>query len=313
MQRLSYNFLAALVVANVYACTFHPPDQPADGSGDFEDPDYFLHPRNQKSFQQVIRNLHIACLWFSAPQIDARGNLERLENDIATKHNLSEEGIAIMREAAGHLKRAIDTPGWVEWMQYGVSLPMHVPTLPATVKSAWSESIEHDSDWIDVHSMSVIRDKNDNGITIDDIVDAGERVLDRKQQEAVAEQVKVAADAERKKSQLEKKGLSVAQSDAAQKTHTVSPRKRAPTKKDKLEEALAQAARNAQLAIDIEARAHLPRPLEPTILAKTRSHKMNYLVKAIRSSAENDKFVIFGDAAELGHCTEVLDFFDISS
>jgi hypothetical protein len=218
-----------------------------------------------------------------------------------------------MREAAGHLQRAIDTPGWAEWMQYGVSLPLQVPTLPAGIKTAWSESMGKDIDWVDVHSMTIIRDKNDNGITIDDIVDAGERSLNLKKEESAAEYGKAAAAAERRKIQLEKKGLTVAQSDAAQKSHTVSPRKKGPTKKDRLDEALAQAARNAQLVIDVEARAHLPRPLDTTILAKTRSHKMNYLVKTIRSGADDDKFIIFGDSAELGHCTEVLDFFDISS
>jgi hypothetical protein len=171
----------------------------------------------------------------------------------------------------------------------------------------------HDIEWIDVHSMTNIRDKNQNGITIDDLVEAGDRTLDRKKQEAAAEQDKAAITAERKKQQLEKKGLIAAQSDAAQNPHTVSPRKRPPSKKDRLEEALAQAARNAQLAIDVEARSHLPRPLDGTIQVKTRSHKMNYLVKTIRASSGDEKFIIFGDSAELGHSTEILEFFDISS
>jgi hypothetical protein len=281
--------------------------------GDFEDPDYFLHPKNLKSFQQVVRNLHMACLWFSAPQMDAAGCLNRLENDIEIKANLTDDNRAIMREAAEHLQRAIDTPGWSEWMRYGVSLPVHIPSLPLGISNAWSDSLELDSEWIDVHSAIRIRDGNENGTTIGDLIEIGERHLDKKQQEAAAELNIATEAAEKKQLNLEKRGLVVAQSDAARKPTKVSPRKRGPTKKDKVEEALAQAARNAQLAIDVEARAHLPRPLPLAAEVKTRSHKMNHVVKTIRSSLPDDKFVIFGDTAELGHVTEVLDFFDISS
>jgi hypothetical protein len=314
MQRLTYNVLASLIVANVYACKFQDRSRnQADNIGDFEDPDYFLHPRNLQSFQQVVRNLHLACLWLSAPQMDAAGSLIRLEDDIEKKANLTDANRAIMREAAEHLQRAIETPGWSEWMRHGVSLPVHIPSLPLEVKEAWSESMRNDTDWIDVHSATRIRDKNDNGTTIEDLIEAGETMLDRKKQEAAADLDKATQAAERKQQKLEKRGLVVAQSNAAQAPNKVSPRKKGPTKKDKIDEALAQAARNAQLAIDVEARAHLPRPLPPTAEVKTRSHKMNHVVKTIQSSLPNDKFVIFGDTAELGHCTEVLDLFDISS
>ena len=286
---------------------------PADDPGDFEDPDYFLHPKNQDSFRQVVKNLHLACLWFSSPQMDAAGCLTRLQNDIETKTGLTFESRVIMREAAEHLRIAIDTPGWYEWMRYGVSVPIHLPTLPVEIKEAWSESMKLDSDWIDVHSAMRIRAKNDNGVTIDDLVDAGERTLEKKKQEAAAELDKATMAAEKKQQQLEKRGLTLAQSNAAQNPHTVSPRKKKPSKKDQLNEALAQAARNAQLTIDIEAKAHLPRPLPTSTNVKTRSHKMNYLVKTISSSAPDDKFVVFGETSELGHCTEVLDFFDIPS
>jgi hypothetical protein len=245
--------------------------------------------------------------------MDASGCLTRLEDDIENKANLTDGNRAIMREAAEHLQRAIETPGWSEWMRYAISLPVHIPSLPLALRDAWSESMTLDSEWIDVHSATRIRDKNDNGTTIEDLIEAGERMLDRKKQEAVAELDKSTEAAERKQQKLEKRGLVVAQSNAAQAPNKVSPRKKGPTKKDKIEEALAQAARNAQLAIDVEARAHLPRPLPLTSEVKTRSHKMNYVVKTILSSLSDDKFVIFGDTAELGHCTEVLDLFDMSS
>jgi DNA polymerase III alpha subunit len=181
------------------------------------------------------------------------------------------------------------------------------------VKDGWSESLGKDIDWVDVYSAMNIRDKNQNGTTMEDLVEAGQKTLEKKRKEADAELDKAVAAATKKQEQLEKKGLTAAQSNAAQNPHTVSPRKKTPTKKDKLAEALAQAARNAQLAIDVEARAHLPRPLAGSVEVKTRSHKMNYVVKSIRSSAPDDKFIIFGTTDELGHCTEVLDFFDISS
>lgn len=314
MQRLSFNVLASLIIANVYACKLSIPTklQYADNIGDFEDPDYLLHPKNLKSFQQVVKNLHIACLWFSAIQVDAAGSLTRLENDIENKANLTDANRAIMREAAEHLQRAIETPGWSEWMRYGVSLPVHIPSLPLGVKDAWSDSMTLDSDWIDVHSATKIRDLNDNGMMIDELVETGDLMLDRKKAEASAELDRVTEAAERKQQKLEKRGLVVAQSDAAQTPNKVSPRKKAPAKGAKIDQALAQATRNAQLAIDVEAKAHLPRPLPLTAKVKTRSHKMNYVVQTIRSSLPDDKFVIFGDSAELGLCSEVLEFFDIS-
>ena len=255
----------------------------------------------------------MACFWFSAPQMDAAGCLTRLEDDIENKANLTDGNRAIMREAAEHLQRAIETPGWSEWMRYAISLPVHIPSLPLALRHAWSESMTLDSEWIDVQSATRIRDKNDNGTTIEDLIEAGEKMLDRKKLEAAAELDKVIEAAERKQQKLEKRGLVVAQSNAAQAPNKVSPRKKGPTKKDKIDEALAQAARNAQLAIDVEARAHLPRPLPSTVEVKTRSHKINYMIKTIQSSLPDDKFVVFGDTAELGHCTEVLDLFDISS
>ena len=119
--------------------------------------------------------------------MDAAGCLTRLEDDIENKANLTDDNRAIMREAAEHLQRAIETPGWSEWMRYAISLPVHMPTLPLAIRNAWSESMTLDSEWIDVHSATRIRDKNDNGITIEDLVDAGETMLDRKKQEAAAE------------------------------------------------------------------------------------------------------------------------------
>jgi hypothetical protein len=54
-----------------------------------------------------------------------------------------------------------------------------------------------------------------------------------------------------------------------------------------------------------------PRPLPATLSTRSRSAKVNFVLRAVQSAAKDDKFVIFGDVFELGHMREALDLIDV--
>jgi hypothetical protein len=314
MQRLTYNVLASLVVANVYSCksqTLH------DAivlivSGDIGDIGHFLHPSNASSFCQVVQNLEEACFWSAPPLVDATGCLVRLLDDIDNKAGLSDQSRAVMREAAEHLERAIDTPGWSNWMPHGVAIPIYIPSLPQEVKVAWSQSMGHDTDWIDAMSALQIKEMNICGATLEDIVIVGMKSLNSKRQEASTDLDKATAAAEKKQTRARKLGLVAAVTAASQKSSSITPKRTSSKKTAKIDKALDQAARNAQIAINADAMAGLAQPLPTVLKAKTRSPKMNYILETIDSSPLDDRFIIFGGKQMLLQCLEVLEFFDIS-
>lgn len=246
--------------------------------------------------------------------------LDRLRDDLQHSDRLSDEARVRMSEAAEHLERALNTPGWSEWVRLGMSLPIDAPNLPAKVRAAWSVSRGLDSDWVDAHSLMTLRDQNKNGTTVDELVETGQKVIDGIVQRALSEDLTADDIRAKKEEKSAKSGHALAQSTAAHKPKTISsPRRRGKgvarvkkDDKDETEQAIALAVRNAQVAAEEQARSHLPQPLDGQMMVKTRSHKMNHVVKALKESLPDDRFVIFGDPAELGLCGELLDLFDIS-
>lgn len=237
-------------------------------------------------------------------------SLERLQEYLNRDRDQSpdEEARNAMVEAVGHLQQAIETPGWQEWIRYGMSVPIHAPSIPEEIRTAWSESRGKDVEWIDAGSLRILAERNAPGTTVESLVASGVTAVDDKVAQADAEDLK--ADTTRsEKRQKSDTGLAA----AARVPPKVSIRKRRVTKSDQIDAKLAQAALNAQLANEEQARAHLPRPLNDQIDVKTRSHKINYVAHAIRSSHQTDRFVIFGDVSEIGLLTEVLELMNIDS
>jgi len=245
--------------------------------------------------------------------VDATGPLVRLQDDIDNKAGLTDQSRAMMREAAGYLQRAINTPGWSNWVSHGVSIPIHLPSLPQEVKEAWSQSMGHDTDWIDALSALQIKEMNIPGATVEDIVTAGIKSLDLKKQEASAHSDKATAAAEKKQERLRKLGVFAAMTNAIPTSNSVTLEGISSRKKSNIDKELDQAMLNARLATDADATSCLARPLTTTnIGARTRSPKMNYILESIRSSPPDDRFIIFGGKQMLLQCKEVLGFFDIS-
>ena len=90
---------------------------------------------------------------------------------------------------------------------------------------------------------------------------------------------------------------------------------------DSLEARLDEAAKNAAALsatlssdrLPTPPKADGPRPLPTSLTTSSRSTKVNYVLRAVRTAAKEDKFVIFGDVFELGHMSEALDLIDIKS
>ncbi|WVQ72084.1 hypothetical protein IAR50_001629 [Cryptococcus sp. DSM 104548] len=319
MQRLTYNVLAALVASNVYT------------SGG-EDADYFLHPRNAESFHQVVINLHLACFWYSARDMDAFECLLRTREWLEKHPNSPGHIREKLEEACWHLERAIKEEGWVEWMGNAVSMPCDGSFLPPILHQAWSDSLDTKPDMVDVHSLNTLRELNVKGASLQELHMAGwaSRVekcdwfwevlgkgyMTGQIRELLGDKAaKAAMPKKEKKKEEGKKGVSTTISAAqAPREAPKSPSKLRRGKKgdgDEIDSRLDEAGKNARLAKALN--DHRPSPLTLSIRTKTRSAKVNFVLRTILAAPAEDKFVIFGNTYELGHLTEGLDMCDITS
>ncbi|KAK8854687.1 hypothetical protein IAR55_003426 [Kwoniella newhampshirensis] len=308
MQRITYNVLAALVSSNVLT------------SGG-EDADYFLHPRNAESYNQVVNNLHLACFWYSAREMDAAGCLERTRDWLSKHPEASEQVRMHLEESCHHLETAISSPGWDDWMNNAISIPVDGSSFPPIIKHAWSDSFDTQPDMIDLHSLITLRELNRRGVSLQDLYVAGLEF--RKNKRDKGERQKSQPGQKANNSEGRKRAGTAAQAPIAV---PVSPDQRRGSgrkrKGDALDERLEEAARNANAAADYvfdlplrlcAADPQQPRPLPSVMLTKSRSAKVNYVLRSIQEAEKEDKFVIFGDNYELGHLTEGLDMLDITS
>ncbi|WWC90504.1 uncharacterized protein L201_005440 [Kwoniella dendrophila CBS 6074] len=305
-QKITYNVLAALVASNVYT------------SGG-EDVDYFLHANNRDSFLRVVDNLHLACFWYSARDMGTAGCLTRTQ-DWLTRHPDADPHVrAQLEEACQNLQMAIDTPGWDEWMTNAVSMPLDGQSFPSLIKEAWSDSFNSKPDMIDVHSFNTLRELNKGGKTIQYLHISGWDYRNDKLDEFQKTMAKYM-----EKHAKEQKRLAKAENSTAAKApkavlkssnNTVkSTKKRKRQNMDEIEERLEEAERNANsAAVPSSSSGFIPRrPLPATFYTKSKSAKVNFIAQTLIASDKEDKFVIFGDAYELGHLTEILDLLDIT-
>lgn len=368
MQRVTYNVLAALIASNVYTsehCSRADPHAAHDYSliaaGNFEDPDYFLHPRNASAFHQVIRNLHLACFWYSAHEMGAQECLDRTKKHLATNTTLVPTGRAVLEEAVQHLERALATPGWEEWMRHGVSIAFEAAHLPSSVKAAWSDSAEQRPDLVDSHSLALLRDLNTPGKLVNELEVEGrtartikweglrqeesqgkskgsgnKRKREDHEGDVVADEIQVVGEAGAGSARLSSRNVgassgstkTAAKRPIAAGTFTTAPKSPQKAKKartgtkqsdDSLEARLNEAAKNAAAMSAMNPaerpatppKLEGPRPLPATLSTRSRSAKVNFVLRAVQSAAKDDKFVIFGDVFELGHMREALDLIDV--
>jgi len=309
MARKTYNALIALIVSNIHTSKPIPLVvlmTLLTHTGEAEDKDYFLHPENTASFKQVIANLHLACFWFSAPEIGAASALRRTKTYLDERH-FAPSVRSKLEEAVHHLEIAIQTPGWDEWMRNAVSLPFEAAELSPAIRSAWSDS-PSDSVAIDTHSLLMLREANTRG-------NLKERLLVMGGYNHAAKLLSLDPAAGRKGRPKHKSGgddsgvTTTAASQPAAVSTKASSAKRKRARESSVDIQLDEAALNANRA----EMANLPRPLPDFLQTTSRSVKINFVIRTILDADPSDQFVIFGDSNELGHLTEALELFEITS
>lgn len=249
--------------------------------------------------------------------MDAAGCLERTLHFLKENPDLPEDSHAKLEEAARHLQRALDTPGWFEWMENALSVPCEAGTLPLLVRTAWSDSRDSNPGLVDIESLAAIRNLNKRGAAMERFISAGAAARTSKRIYLIEEERKEAErEAQRQwKARKTEKGTT-AQVSAAKQVRTTglrSPKKVSPTKRKRSEvdANLEEAERNAQQVIDMEDVSDLPYPLPERLETKTRSAKINFVINSVLKSDPVDKFVIFGDITELVHLENALALFDV--
>lgn len=293
-------------------------------AGNFEDPDYFLHPRNTEAFNQVVANLHLACLWFSSTEMDLEGAIGRTESHLRKKQ-VTEEQRKGLEEALLHMRRAVlDSPDWSEWMQRAVpSIPYEAGMVPATILDAWSESRHTRPSLVDAASLQIMRQANTRGADVQDIVRSGwdERVKHPECEALLAVMEKAEKEWRSRPNQANAAhvpGINHHRDDtkaAADKPKAPKLVKRLGKKKNTddvmdIDNALDEAARNAERAAESMRGA---RPMPGVIQTTSMSAKVNFVIRSILAAPPEDKFVIFGTYEEIAHLTDALELTDINS
>lgn len=304
-------------------------------TGGGEDVDYFLHPRNVESFNQVVTNLHLACFWFSARDMEAGNCLARTQQWLRNHPHCSTQVRIKLQEACQHLQTALETPGWGEWMENAISVPCDGSYLPSLIKQAWSDSFDTQPDMVDVHSLSSLRELNVMGADIQGLHMAGwlhrshkcdwfwevltkgvpKHVLEADFGGKAAKAVAKLKNKKRQEGQGKTKTTSAAHAPKAVALPPSKLTKKRTGREDEIDGRLNEARINA---VSIGKQVPKPirqgsRPLPLTIITKCRSAKVNFILQAILDAPKDDRFVIFGNNYELGHLTEALDLLDIAS
>ena len=232
--------------------------------------------------------------------------IKRTEVHLSENETITEDGRVALLEAITHLKRALDTPGWQEWMTNGVSLPFEIgDAFPLATREAWSDSMDDNPDLIDAFSLLSLRKANIRGASLHDLHMAGWDSRARKWPDALKEMENLEKIAIRAQD-VDKPSRAAANIPTSPSRKRVA-RKGGITRKNKTEQNLDEAAQNA----DRQVRYDSPRPLPETIQTRSWSAKVNFVLDTIQNAPLTDIFVVFGDTFELGHMKEALELFDI--
>lgn len=212
-------------------------------------------------------------------------------------------------------------------MENGISIPYDGESLPPRIRDAWSDSMDTSPDMVDAHSLYLLRCLNTPGRTIHDLHLRGWESRAVRHAGIHEEWIKTAQKADREWVKATKEDATTSHSSnrttsAAKRptnTQTFSGKRKSTkrVKKDDLEKSLEEAARNAAMAsakvVDTSEADLAPRPLPMQLATKSRSSKINFVLRSVMESLKDDKFIIFGHHFELGHVSEALDLVDIKS
>ena len=289
---------------------------------------------------------------------DTRPDSYFLEHDYEQSYidpELTLEAQQKLKEACRHLREALNTPGWSEWMTNGVSLPEQ---FPYRIRTAWSDSMDDCPDAIDVASLEQLRELNFRGETEQMLAQLGWEGRAEKCKWFFEVMEKTAARLTREEKKLKKEGMyrlgpdvgitgqqsqskiagphrkgsgtSAAATDASARRlasntgaapkNGAAPIAKSKRKKSKLDQQIAEAEENARIAASrarIVIDEAVPRVMPDVIQTTSRCAKINHIIKRMREAkgreAEDggDRFVIFGEVAEMAHVTEALSLINV--
>lgn len=301
-QRLTYNALMGLVAANVY-------------TSEGQDPDYLLHSNNLESLYQVVFNIHLALTWFTSTDMDLEASIQRTAQHLEKKaHKMAPGTIVQVEKALMHMREALDTPGWLEWMQSeAASMPFSVPDLPLSISESWAEAPDNEPTLVDAHSLVQLRKLNTRGTDPNLLAMAGwdERagkprslklLKTMESAETLWRDGRLGQDPHITRHREDKKA-------AADKPNAPRVVRNKHYKADvELDERLDAAERNAARS----ANEATPRPLPDVVVTSSVSSKINWVVRSVLSAPE-DKILVFATWEESAHLSEAFDLAGIKS
>ncbi|ORY35479.1 SNF2 family N-terminal domain-domain-containing protein [Naematelia encephala] len=300
LQRTSYNALAALIAGNIYTVS-------AKSQG------HFLHAKNKRAFQNVIFNLHLACFWYTSPEMNLLGSLEASQAHL-NEAQMTEENRTLLEEAVQQLRSAIEDPVWSEWnSNVHFSLPFDASLLPEVIKVASTRSPNSNPNLVDAGMLLKLRNDNKGGVSLDELSTIA--AIELAATSFAAQPTGKSKTSRGKKLDDGVSSQVKAPVPVSSETMVASRGKQRTTVHDVegIDEQLQLARSNAAALRERPDHTDLPRPLPERMQTYSRSAKVNYVLHSILSAHEEDKFVIFGSVSEIGHLTEALDLADIKS
>jgi len=250
-------------------------------------------------------------------------NLDYLEKK--AKKNTPYQFRDMLLEANEHMRRALEEPGWNEWMRNETaSAPYDGTALPPALLDGWSLAADSGVPVIDSAALKLICDLNEPGAELSDLIRIGwdERAfhprcqelaeLMERQEAAWKAGKRVAAEVDLEHHRDDSK----AAADRPKMPPIRSRKEKVVRTKrfdvgdlvgleSEMDSRLDEAQRNARR---MAAAARGPRPLPSVIPTSTRSAKINFVVGTVLTAPATDKFVMFGTMDEIAHVQEALSF-----
>lgn len=299
-SKLTYNSIMALIAANVY-------------TSEGQDPDYLLHPKNAEALNTTEMNMRLVQTWFTSMDMDLDGGISRTTQYLEKKKaagTISEERARELEEALNHMRRALHTPAWREWMENcPASVPFSLTNLPVSVTESWSESPDNEPTTVDAHSLIMLRKLNTRGREQNMVALAGwDERAKRPQAQDVLKQWREGTEKDLELARHRNSKEAAAEKPNAPKVAR-NKHYKVDAEEDDLDARLAAAESNAAKA-ENEA---LPRPLPNVVMTSSYSGKVNWIVRAILTGAPDDQFIIFSTWEDSAHLTEAFDLAGIKS
>jgi hypothetical protein len=227
---------------------------------------------------------------------------------------LRPEQVAQLKLANEHIRCALENSTWSQWMRNSLSVPYDAGELPRELRETWSDS-KSDTTLISGNDLVIISESNLPGNTVGRIIIEGNAARLEKDivlgHKPVIQRVASAKEGgSKKKPVIARTGAaSAAPSSSGLKKAITAPRAKETVRSHA--EALEIGHVDGDEEKDAEDNEFAPNhtdeiPLPVTIQSRAHSSKINFVLQAILSSPPDDKFVVFGDKADLEKVMDAL-------